>query len=204
MRIKKIVVATGNVDKMREIREILKDFCDKIVSIKDEGLKVDIDENAETFEGNALIKARAVWEQTGEVVIADDSGLVVDALNGEPGVHSARFMGENASYHDKNMRIIKRLEGVKDEDRTARFVCCAAVIFPDGSEKTVRGVMEGRIGYEEKGKNGFGYDPIFFLPEYGKTSAQIEPEEKNAISHRGQAFRAVRAEIEAYADPDSK
>ena len=204
MKIEKIIFATGNNNKMTEIKEILRDFCDNIVSMKDEGIDADIVEDGETFEENALIKARSVWKQTGQLVISDDSGLEVDALGGEPGIYSSRYMGEDTSYHVKNKSIIDRLEGVPDEKRTARFVCAAAVIFPDGSEKVLRGVMEGRIGYEEKGSNGFGYDPTFILPEFEKTTAELSPEVKNSRSHRGAALRAVRAEIEAYANSDSK
>ncbi len=204
MKVEKIIFATANKNKMAEIREILKGFCDNIVSMGDEGISDDIVENGTTFEENALIKARAVWKQTGHLVVSDDSGLEVDALNKEPGIYSSRYMGEDTSYHEKNANIIGRLNGVPDERRTARFVCVAAIIFPDGSEKTVRGVMEGRIGYEERGENGFGYDPIFILPEYGKTTAELPPEVKNSKSHRGQALRAVRDEIEIYESTDSK
>ena len=204
MKIEKIIFATGNKDKMSEIREILGDFCDNIISMKEAGVEADIVEDGETFEQNALIKARAVWKQTGQLVISDDSGLEVDALGGEPGIYSSRYMGEDTSYRIKNQNIIERLEGIPDEERTARFVCAAAVIFPDGSEKVVRGVMEGRIGYEEKGSNGFGYDPIFILPEFEKTTAELPAEVKNSRSHRGKALRAVRAEIETYANSDSK
>ncbi|MBQ9503433.1 MAG: RdgB/HAM1 family non-canonical purine NTP pyrophosphatase [Lachnospiraceae bacterium] len=204
MKIEKIIFATGNKDKMSEIREILRDFCDNIISMKEAGVEADIVEDGETFEQNALIKARAVWKQTGQLVISDDSGLEVDALGGEPGIYSSRYMGEDTSYHIKNRNIIERLEGIPDEERTARFVCAAAVIFPNGSEKVVRGVMEGRIGYEEKGGNGFGYDPIFILPEFEKTTAELPAEVKNSRSHRGKALRAVRAEIETYANSDSK
>ena len=204
MEIKKIIFATGNKNKMTEIREILKDFCDNIISMKDAGVDIDIIESGETFEQNALIKARSVWKQTGQLVISDDSGLEVDALGKEPGIYSSRYMGEDTSYHVKNKNIIERLEGVPDGERTARFVCAAAVIFPDGSEKVVRGVMEGRIGYEERGENGFGYDPIFILPEFEKTTAELPPEVKNSRSHRGKALRAVKAEIETYANSDSK
>ena len=204
MKIEKIIFATGNKDKMSEIREILGDFCDNIISMKEAGVEADSVEDGETFEQNALIKARAVWKQTGQLVISDDSGLEVDALGGEPGIYSSRYMGEDTSYRIKNQNIIERLEGIPDEERTARFVCAAAVIFPDGSEKVVRGVMEGRIGYEEKGGNGFGYDPIFILPEFEKTTAELPAEVKNSRSHRGKALRAVRAEIETYANSDSK
>ena len=158
-----IIFATGNKDKMREIREIMADCDVHIVSMKEAGIRVDIVEDGTTFEENAKIKARAVAAHTDAIVLADDSGLEIDALNKEPGVYSARYMGEDTSYHIKNASLIERLNGVPDEKRTARFVCAVAAAFPDGSVKTVRGTMEGRIGYEEKGENGFGYDPIFYL-----------------------------------------
>lgn len=192
---KKIIFATGNQDKMREIREILADVDVEVFSLKDLGIKADIVEDGTTFEENAEIKAKAICEMTGEIVLADDSGLEVDYLNKEPGIYSARYMGEDTSYRIKNKNIIDRLEGVPDEQRTARFVCAIAAAFPDGTVKTVRGVMEGIIGYEERGENGFGYDPIFFLPEYGQSSAEISREEKNRISHRGKALRAIKDEL---------
>ena len=139
--------------------------------------------------------AKVICELTGEIVLADDSGLEIDYLNKEPGIYSARYMGEDTSYHIKNSSLIERLNGVPDEKRTARFVCAVAAAFPDGRVKTVRGTMEGRIGYEEKGENGFGYDPIFYLPEYGCTSAELSMEEKNKISHRGKALRAIKDEL---------
>jgi XTP/dITP diphosphohydrolase len=192
---RKIIFATGNQGKMREIREILADMDVEVLSMKEAGINLDIVENGSTFEENAAIKARAVCEAAGEIVLADDSGLEIDYLNKEPGIYSARYMGEDTSYHIKNASLIERLEGVPDEERTARFVCAVAAAFPDGTVKTVRATMEGRIGYEEKGENGFGYDPIFFLPEYGCTSAQLSMEEKNKISHRGKALRAIKEEL---------
>ena len=192
---KKIIFATGNQDKMREIREILADIDAEIFSLKDLGIKADIVEDGSTFEENAAIKAKAICEMTGEIVLADDSGLEVDYLNKEPGIYSARYMGEDTSYRIKNQNIIDRLAGVPDEQRTARFVCAIAAAFPDGRVKIVREAMEGIIGYEERGENGFGYDPIFFLPEYGKSSAEISREEKNSISHRGKALRAIKDEL---------
>lgn len=191
----KIIFATGNKDKMKEIRMILSDLDVEILSMKEAGISVDIEENGTTFEENALIKAKAVAEYTDAIVLADDSGLEIDYLNKEPGVYSARYMGEDTSYHIKNASLIERLNGVPDEKRTARFVCAVAAAFPDGSVKTVRGTMEGRIGYEEKGENGFGYDPIFYLPEYGCTSAELSGKEKNKISHRGKALRAIKDEL---------
>ncbi len=188
---KKLIFATGNANKMREIREILGGKGYEILSMKEAGVDIDVEEDGATFEENALIKARAIGKACGELVLADDSGLVIDALGGEPGIYSARYMGHDTSYTEKNNNLISRLEGVPDEKRTARFVCAMAAVFPDGTEKVITGVMEGRIGYRIAGENGFGYDPIFFLPEYGKTSAEISPEEKNAISHRGKALRAM-------------
>ena len=182
---KKIIFATGNQDKMREIREILADMDVEVVSMKEAGIHADIVEDGSTFEENAV----------NDIVMADDSGLEIDYLNKEPGIYSARYMGEDTSYHIKNASLIERLNGVPDEKRTARFVCAVAAAFPDGSVKTVRGTMEGRIGYEEKGENGFGYDPIFYLPEYGCTSAELSGEEKNKISHRGKALRAIKDEL---------
>ena len=189
---KKVIFATGNEGKMKEIREILGDLDIELLSLKDAGIHADIAEDGKTFEENAQIKARAIEKLTGEIVLADDSGLEIDYLNGEPGIYSARYMGEDTSYRIKNANLIQRLEGVPDEKRTARFVCAIAAAFPDGTMKTVRATMEGRIGYEERGENGFGYDPIFYLPEYGCSSAEISMEEKNKISHRGKALRAIK------------
>ena len=188
---KKLVFATGNMDKLREIKQILADLDVEVLSMKEAGVNVDIVEDGKTFEENALIKARAVSKASGHLALADDSGLEVDALDKEPGIYSARYMGEDTSYDIKNNNIIERLAEVPDEERTARFVCAMAAVFPDGTEKTFVRTMEGRIGYEIAGANGFGYDPIFYLPEYGKTSAEISPEEKNEISHRGKALRAL-------------
>ncbi len=189
---KKIIFATGNAGKMREIRMILAGMDVEVLSMKEAGIELDIVEDGNSFAENALIKARAVSAACKEIVLADDSGLEIDALGKEPGIYSARYMGEDTSYHIKNANLVERLEGVPDEKRTARFVCAIAAVFPDGREFTELGVMEGRIGYEEKGENGFGYDPIFYLPEYGRYSAQLEPQEKNAISHRGKALRAMK------------
>ena len=188
---KKIVFATGNKDKMREIREIMADCEVEIFSMK-AGIDVDIVENGTTFEENALIKAKAIAEHTDAIVLADDSGLEIDALNKEPGIYSARYMGEDTSYTVKNRNLIERLEGVPKEQRTARFVCAIAAVLPGGKELVTRQTMEGYIGYEPEGENGFGYDPIFFLEEYGCSSAALSREQKNAISHRGKALRAMR------------
>ena len=160
--------------------------------MKEAGVDIDIVEDGDTFAANALIKAKAVWEKTGGIVLADDSGLVIDALNGEPGVYSARYMGEKTSYEIKNWNLIHRLDGVPEEKRTARFVCVIAAVLPDGRTLTAEGTMEGVIAHEPAGADGFGYDPILMLPEYGKTSAEITMDEKNAISHSGKALRAMK------------
>ncbi len=194
-KLQRILFATNNADKMREIREILADTGREILSLQDVGLTANIVEDGETFEENAVIKAKAIAQMTGELVLADDSGLEIDYLNKEPGIYSARYMGEDTSYRIKNANLISRLEGVPDEKRTARFVCAIAAAYPDGRIRTVRGTMEGRIAYEERGENGFGYDPIFYLPKYGCTSAELSREEKNRISHRGAALRAMKEEL---------
>ena len=189
---KKIVFAKGNKYKLHEIREIMADCEVEIFSMKEAGIDVDIVENGTTFEENALIKAKAIAEHTDAIVLADDSGLEIDALNKEPGIYSARYMGEDTSYTVKNRNLIERLEGVPKEQRTARFVCAIAAVLPGGKELVTRQTMEGYIGYEPEGENGFGYDPIFFLEEYGCSSAALSREQKNAISHRGKALRAMR------------
>ncbi len=192
----KIIIATGNAGKMKEIKSIFNNSDYEVVSMKEEGISADVDENGATFEENALIKAREIAKLSGHIVLADDSGLEVDALNKEPGIYSARYMGEDTPYSVKNASLIARLDGVEFEKRTARFVCAVAAVYPDGKELVVRENMEGYIGYEEKGKNGFGYDPIFYLKEFDKTSAEISLEEKNEISHRGKAFRAIKKLME--------
>lgn len=194
-KVKKIIFATGNENKMREIRQIMGDMPVEILSMKQAGVSADIVEDGTTFEENALIKARAIAEITKEIVLADDSGLEIDALNKEPGIYSARYMGEDTSYHVKNRNLISRLEGVEEEKRTARFVCAIAAAFPDGEAVTTVGTIEGRIAYEEKGENGFGYDPIFFVPEFDCTTAELSDEEKNKISHRGNALRAMKEKL---------
>ena len=191
-----MIFATGNENKMKEIREILGALPLEILSMKEAGVSADIVEDEKSIEENALIKARAICKLAGEMVLADDSGLEIDYLNKEPGIYSARYMGEDTSYHIKNKSLIDRLEGVPDEKRTARFVCAIAAVFPDGKELVVRGTVEGIIGYEEKGENGFGYDPIFYLPERGCTTAELPPEEKNSISHRGNALRLMKELLE--------
>lgn len=191
----RIIFATGNKDKVREIKGIFGDLPYEILTMKEVGIDVDPEENGATFEENALIKARAVAEFSGDIVMADDSGLEIDYLDKAPGVLSARFMGHDTSYDVKNNALLEKLNGVPFEERTARFVCAIAAVLPDGTEYVVRGTMEGYIGDKIAGENGFGYDPIFFLKEYGCTSAEISEEEKNAISHRGNALRLMRKKL---------
>lgn len=202
-----IIFATGNENKMVEIRMILEDLGCRILSQKEAGIQADVVEDGTTFEENALIKATEIAkiahgmpEYKNAVVMADDSGLEIDYLNKEPGIYSARYMGEDTSYDIKNQALLDRLEGVPDEKRTARFVCAIAAILPDESSEVVRGTMEGIIGHEIAGENGFGYDPIFFLPEYGCTSAEVSPEKKNELSHRGEGLRKMRKILEERAN----
>ena len=198
---KRIIFATGNQNKMKEIHMILADLGMPIYSMKEAGIDIDIVEDGTTFEENAQIKAKAIAKYLpDDIILADDSGLEIDALNKEPGIYSARYMGEDTSYDIKNQALIDRLEGVPDEKRTARFVCSIAAALPDGSTEVVRGTMEGRIGYEITGENGFGYDPIFYLPQYGCTTAQLEPDVKNELSHRGKALRAIKEQLRKYCE----
>ncbi len=192
---KKIIFATGNEDKMKEIRMILADSGYEILSMKQAGIDIDIVEDGKTFEENAIIKATAiskVKEAEGCIVLADDSGLEIDYLGGKPGIYSARYEGVDTPYEIKNRIILDRLKDVPDEERTARFVCAIAIAYPDGKVDTRRGTIEGRIAYEPAGENGFGYDPIFYVPSLGKTTAELDPEEKNKLSHRGNALRLIR------------
>lgn len=191
----KIVFATGNAGKLREIRLILADLDREIVTMKDAGFDGEIAENGTTFKENAEIKARAVWQATGGIVLADDSGLEIDYLNGEPGVYSARYLGEDTPYSEKNQILIDRLKDAKEEERSARFMCNIAAVLPDGRVLHTEAAMEGRIAYEQAGNGGFGYDPILYLPEYGKTSAELTMEEKNKISHRGKALELMKEEL---------
>lgn len=188
----KLIFATGNEGKMKEIREILGRPGLTILSQREAGIVSDAEENGTTFEANALIKARAVAAQTDALVLADDSGLEIDYLNGEPGVYSARYMGEDTPYIIKNQKILDLLAGVPEDKRTARFVCVIAAVLPDGREFTTKGTIEGIIGYESRGEGGFGYDPIFFVPEFHCSTAELTMEQKNEVSHRGKALRAMK------------
>ena len=189
---KQIIFATGNKDKMREIREIMADVDVDVISMKEAGIVVDVVEDGETFEENSLIKATAIAAHTDAIVLADDSGLEIDYLDKAPGVYSARFMGEDTSYDIKNQALIDKLDGVPKEERTARFVCAIGAVLPNKETLVVRETMEGYIGYEIAGENGFGYDPIFYLDEFGCSSAALSREQKNEISHRGKALRAMK------------
>lgn len=198
----RIIFATGNQGKMREIRAIMGDCEAEIISMKEAGLDLDIEENGTTFEENAMIKARAVADALDAqgkarecVVMADDSGLEIDCLNGEPGVYSARYLGEETPFDVKSKDFLRRMADVPEEERGARFVCAIAAVFPDGEAVVTRGIVEGRIGHELQGDNGFGYDPIFYLPEYGRTAAELSDEEKNQISHRSRALALMKEEL---------
>lgn len=189
---KRIIFATSNEGKMKEIREILKGMDIELLSLKDAGIDIDIDENGATFEENAIIKAEAVCKLTGEIVLADDSGLEVDYLDKAPGIYSARFLGESTPYLKKNNYIIEKLINVPHDKRSARFVCVIACSFPGGNTLTRTGILEGYIAQKISGANGFGYDPIFYLPEYNCTTADMPTEEKNQISHRARALKAMK------------
>ncbi len=192
---KRMIFATTNEGKMKEIRMIMADLDVDICSLKDMGIKADIEENGKTFEENAIIKAKAICNMTGEMVLADDSGLEVDYMNKAPGVYSARYLGEDTPYSIKNQAIIDNLKDASWEERTARFVCAIAAAFPDGRVITTRATIEGYIGYEEKGTNGFGYDPLMYVPEYDMTTGEMEPEMKNRISHRGKALEMMKEKL---------
>ena len=194
---KRIIFATSNEGKMKEIRLIMADSGYEVVSLKEAGIVADIEENGTTFEENAIIKAEAIARLTGEAAMADDSGLEVDYMDKAPGIYSARFLGEDTDYTVKNTYILDKLAGVPLEERSARFVCAIALAFPDGRTLTKRATIEGYIGYEIRGENGFGYDPIFMVPEFDKTTAELSMEEKNKISHRAKALAAMKEELKA-------
>ena len=189
---KKIIFATTNKNKVREVNMMMEGFDVELVPMSEVGLDVDIEETGTTFEENAIIKAKAVCELTGEIALADDSGLEVDYLDGAPGVYSSRFLGEDTPYEIKNDYIIDKLKDAKGDERSARFACAMAMVFPDGDVETCYGTIEGLIGYEQIGTNGFGYDPIVYVPEYEMTTGEMAPELKNSISHRGKALEQMK------------
>ena len=195
---KKIIFATSNEGKMKEIRMILEDLGKEVLSLKEAGITVDIEENGKSFEENAIIKVKAIRPYTDAIILADDSGLEVDYLDKKPGVYSARYMGEDTSYEVKNQSIIDQLKGVEGEDRSARFVCAIAASLPDGAILTSQGTIEGVIAKEAAGTGGFGYDPIVYVPELDATTAQLTPEQKNEVSHRGKALRAMKEQLQQY------
>ncbi len=195
---RRIVFATGNEGKLREIKNIMADLPVEVVSMKEAGIEAEIEETGETFEENAKIKAQAVAAYTDDIVLADDSGLEIDYLNKEPGVYSARYLGENTSYEIKNQTILDRLAGVQKEKRTARFVCAIAAVLPSKETLVTRETIEGYIGEKPAGENGFGYDPIFYVEEYQCSTAELSEEQKNAISHRGKALRAMKKLLREY------
>lgn len=195
MRKNRIIFATGNEGKMREIREILKDLGMEVLSMKEAGIVLDIEENGQTFGENAEIKARAVWNQTGEIVLADDSGLVVDCLGGEPGIYSARYMGEDTSYELKNQTILNRAACFSGTERSTRFICNIAAVLPDGLVLHTEAAMEGLLADKPSGNEGFGYDPILYIPEFQMTAAELTMEQKNKISHRGKALEAMKEKL---------
>jgi XTP/dITP diphosphohydrolase len=192
---RKFIVATRNKGKLKEIKEILAGMSYEVITMEEAGFDKEIEETGQTFEENALLKAQKVYEALGEIVMADDSGLEVDYLNGAPGIYSSRFAGENASDAERIDKLLKMLEGVEIKDRKARFVCSIAVVFSDDLSFVVRGTCEGYIAFKPEGDNGFGYDPVFYIPEYGKTMAQLDSEEKNRISHRGRALNLMLEEL---------
>lgn len=194
-KMNKIIFATGNENKLKEIRQIMQDMDVEIISMKEAGINIEIEETGTTFLENSYLKAKTIWDITGGIVMADDSGLVVDYLNGEPGLYSARYMGENTSYDIKNANILERMKAAKGDERSARFVASIVCILPNGKELSVIETMEGIIADKVAGENGFGYDPILYLPDYACTSAELSDNEKNRISHRGKALRLMREKL---------
>lgn len=182
----RIIAATQNAGKIREIKKIFSSPDIQIISMGEIGIDIDVEENGKTFEENALIKARAISAMCNDIVLADDSGLCVDALGGAPGIYSARYAGEGASDEDKINKLLNELKDATN--RKAHFISVIALVFPDGREFTTKGIVNGKIAYDVKGNQGFGYDPVFFADELGKTFGEATPEEKNRISHRARAL----------------
>lgn len=188
----KIIFATKNIGKIKEVKAILADLPFEIISMQEAGIDIEVIEDGETFTQNALKKATEIARVSGKITLADDSGLEIDFLGKQPGVHSARYLGEQTPYSQKNNHILQLMQNVPDENRTARFVCAIAAVFPSGKALTTIDTIEGMIAHEIKGENGFGYDPIFFVPELQKTTAELSPEQKNTISHRGKALKKMK------------
>lgn len=197
---KKIIVATQNQGKVKEIKAVLSDLPVEVYTMGEVGLDMDIEENGTTFEENAIIKAEALTSYTDAIVIADDSGLEIDCLNKEPGVYSARYLGKDTPYTEKNQIILERLKDVKRQERTARFVCAIAMAMKGKETQTAVQTLEGYIGFEAEGTNGFGYDPIFFVPGLERSTATLTMEEKNEISHRAKSLRVMKEKIKSMLD----
>ena len=189
----KLIIASNNNHKLIEIKAILGGLFEEIVSMREAGIEHESVEDGSSFMENAVKKAKEIAELSGCCALADDSGICVDALDGAPGIYSARFCGHHGDDEANNRLLLKKLEG--REDRGAHYTCAIALVYPDGRQVCAEGYMYGQIGYEEKGENGFGYDPLFFLPEYGCTAAQLSPEQKNQISHRASALHALLAQL---------
>ena len=195
---KKIILASNNLKKIKEIKEILKGLPYEVYSLKDMNIDIEVEEDGLTFEENAKKKAKEIHEyllnkkNSDFIVLSDDSGLEVDCLNGAPGIYSARYAGEHGNDYNNNVKLLEDMKAFKGDDRSARFVCVIAVVFEDGNVKTVRGEVEGRIIEELKTDGGFGYDPLFFYNGFNKTFGEATPEEKNEISHRGNALKKLK------------
>ena len=196
---KKLILASNNKKKLKELREILSDMDFEVISQRDAGCDFEVEETGETFEENAYLKAVAVTKATGLTAIADDSGLVVDALNGAPGVHSARYGGSHDNSDEFRLKLLLK-NMVSHEKRTARFVSCICCTLPDGMVLRTRGECEGEIIREPRGNGGFGYDPVFEVLGTGKTMAELAPEEKNAVSHRGKALEKFKALLKGFGE----
>ena len=195
---RRLIIATKNAGKVKEIRRLLDGYEYEVLSLEDIDLNLDVEETGSCFEENSLLKARAIQKLTGGMVIADDSGLEIDFLNGAPGIYSSRFLG-NTSERRQYEGVLALMEGVPDEYRTARFRCAASLVTA-AYEMVFLGTLEGKIAFKPKGDNGFGYDPVFFIPEYKKTMAQLDSETKNRISHRGKAFELLTAKLKNWSE----
>lgn len=196
-----LLLATTNRHKVEEFRAIFADLPYRLLSLNDVGLDMDVEETGTTFEANSQLKAHAYAQATGMLVLADDSGLEIDALGGAPGVYSARFLGPDASYEERFHAILEKLHGLPQAQRSARFRCVITIADATGLFRSVEGVIEGVIANEPRGEHGFGYDPIFLVPELGKTTAELAPEEKNRISHRGRAAHLAHTVLEHWPSP---
>lgn len=200
VKVKKLIVASNNEHKISEIREILNDFPLEVISLREAGINIDVEENGITFSQNAHIKAMEIYKilQEKNMVLADDSGLMVDILNGEPGVYSARYSGEHGNDKKNNEKLLSKLKGIEFEKRKAKFVCAIELIIDENNIINVQGEAEGYIIEEERGKDGFGYDPLFYVPDFEKTFAEISPQEKNSISHRAKALEKLKEKVKGY------